>query len=108
MLKNTALIVLKLGRLCLRQCDSHCRDCVIVRSTLVAGKYRSVDRSFKIVHLIVSLLVRPPHTPAVEYHGASWSTKRLVCGCGDDVGVREGGGYHASGDKARDVCHVGQ
>lgn len=67
---------------------------------------REVDWSLEIVHGLVALGIDLPDTLAEEDHGATGSTKGLVGGGGDDVGVGKGRGDHTSGDETRDVRHV--
>ena len=67
-----------------------------------------VDRTLEVVHNLVALLVRAPHALAEEDHGTSRSTQTLVGSGRHDVRVFERRGNNATGDQARNVCHVAE
>ena len=65
-----------------------------------------VDGILKIVKDLLALGVDLANTTAEEDHGTTGSTKRLVGGGGDDIGVFKGRLDDTGGDETRDVGHV--
>jgi hypothetical protein len=79
-----------------------------MRSTLVTGKYGEVYGAFEVVQRLLALRIGLSDTLAVEDHGSTRSTERLVrCRC-YSIAVLEGRLVHAGGDQTGDMCHIHQ
>mmetsp|Transcript_3135 Transcript_3135/g.9568 ORF Transcript_3135/g.9568 Transcript_3135/m.9568 type:complete len:280 (+) Transcript_3135:627-1466(+) len=107
--QHLLLIGLEVGRHRLLECHSQTSNCVVVRSTLQTGEDRLVDRVLIVIHDFLSRLgICLLHALSVEYHGAPWPSKGLVCCGGDHISVFERTRNYTGGDQAGDVCHVRQ
>lgn len=104
---NLLLVSLEVGASGLLQGNSQGSDGVVVRATLVTREDGEVDGVLEIVEdLLAGLGVNGADTLAEEDHSTTGTTKRLVGGGGDDIGVLEGGRDNLGGDETRDVSHV--
>lgn len=104
---NLLLVGLEVGAGGLLQGNSEGGDGVVVGAALMAGEDGEVDGALEVVEgLLAGLGIGGADALAEEDHGTAGSTKRLVGGGGDNVGVLERRGDDASGDQARDVGHV--
>lgn len=106
-LDDLLLVLLEFISHCLLQCNSKCRDGVVVRTTLMAREDGEVDGSFKVVQdRFAGLRIGRAKTLAEEDHGTSGTAQGLVCCGGDNIGIFERSGDDFCGDQARDVGHV--
>lgn len=71
-----------------------------------SGNIPKVDSVLQIVHGLVALGVDLADTPPEENHGATRTTKGLVRGGGDNVGVLKRALDAAGSDQARNVGHI--
>jgi hypothetical protein len=105
-LDDLLLVLLELRGVDLLEGNSESGDGVVVGTTLVTGEDGEVDGTLKVVHDVLAGLVLATDTLAEEDHGTTGTTKGLVSGGGDNIGVLEGRGDNASGDQTGDVSHV--
>lgn len=101
------LVGLEFGGLGLLESNGESGDGVVVGTTLMAGEDGEVDLVLEVVEgLLAGLGVDGADALAVEDHGTTRATERLVGGGGDNVGVLERGGDDLGGNETGDVSHV--
>ncbi len=82
-------------------------DGVVVGTTLVARENGEVNGALKVIHdVLASLGVGVADTLAEEDHGTTGTTKGLVGGGSNNIGVLERRGDNASSNQTGDVSHV--
>lgn len=107
--KNLGLIGVEVRGLSLLQGNRESRDSVVVRATLVTWEDGGVDGAFKVVHLIdLCLGVLASNPLAEEDQGTTRTTKTLVAGGGNDVGILEGARKNLGSDQAGDMGHISE
>src|ERR1700761_4070312 len=78
-----------------------------MRATLMTGENRKVDRTFEIIHgLLSGLRVGASDTSAKEDHSTTRSTKRFVSSSCDNISVFKWRWANTSSDQSRNMCHV--
>ena len=90
---NAMLISLELRSESLAEANCLSGDNVHQGAALNTGEY-------SLVYLLCELLV------ICEYKTAARSAESLMCGCGNNVGIRNGRGVLTCCNKSRDVCHI--
>ena len=68
---------------------------MVLCSYLQSREHSSVDTATKVATIL-----------AIEDHASTWTTKRFVSGCGDNITMLEWGQSFLCGNQTTDVCHV--